>query len=66
MSPFKYKKHVDQASLQSRIEARLREMGVWFESVHDSITIMPEDVEVVNLVVDAEMNNFIETMHEDN
>lgn len=63
MSSFKYQKQVVQASLQSRIENRLREMGVWFESVHDSITILPEDAEVVNLVVDAEMKNFIETMY---
>lgn len=48
-----------QASLQSRVEARLREMGIWFESVHDSITTRPEDAKIVNLVVDSEMKKQI-------
>lgn len=46
-----------QASLQSHIEARLQKMGIWFESVHDSITIRPEDAEIVKHIVDSEMDS---------
>jgi hypothetical protein len=55
-----------QASLQSRIEARLWKMGIWFESVHDSITTRPEDAEIVKHIVDSEMDSemkkFVKTM----